>query len=159
MYIHASVKVPGDAPDSGNALAPLPCTCANLRRAARAITRLYNRELRSGRIEITQLTLLMTLGRTGEVSQGRLGRLLALDSTTLTRMLEPLRKKGWIEEKEGDDRRFRMIRLTAAGRAKLSQSMPHWKRAQSRVQEAIGEQTVNQLSGMLERVTAMATEE
>jgi DNA-binding MarR family transcriptional regulator len=159
MYIHASVKRRRNIFGTGNTLAPLPCMCANLRRAARAITRLYNRELRSGHIEITQFTLLMTLDRTGEVSQGQLGRLLALDSTTLTRILEPLRKKGWIGETEGDDRRFRMIRLTAAGRAKLGQSIPHWKRAQSRVQEAIGEQTMNQLSGMLERVTAMATEE
>jgi DNA-binding MarR family transcriptional regulator len=145
--------------ESRNALPLLPCACANLRRAARAITRLYNRELRSEHIEITQFTLLMALDLAGEVSQGQLGKLLALDSTTLTRMLEPLRKKGWIKEKEGDDRRFRMIRLTAAGRKKLAQSMPFWKKAQDLVQEAIGEQTMNQLSGMLERVAAMAAEE
>jgi DNA-binding MarR family transcriptional regulator len=142
---------------SPKALAHLPCACANLRRAARAITRLYNRELRSEHIEITQFTLLMTLDLAGEVSQGQLGKLQALDSTTLTRMLEPLRKKGWIREEEGDDRRFRMIRLTAAGRTKLAQSMPHWKKAQDRVQKAVGEQTMNQLGGMLELVTAMAT--
>jgi DNA-binding MarR family transcriptional regulator len=142
--------------ESRNALPLLPCSCANLRRAGRAITRLYNRELCAERIEITQFTLLMALDRTGEVSQGRLAKLLALDSTTLTRMLEMLTKKGWVKEKEGEDRRFRMIRLTAAGRTKLAQSMPHWKKAQSRVQEALGEQTMSQLAGMLERVTAMA---
>jgi DNA-binding MarR family transcriptional regulator len=123
------------------------------------ITRLYNRELRSEHIEITQFTLLMALDQAGEVSQGQLGRLLALDSTTLTRILDPLRKKGWIKEKEGDDRRFRIIGLTAAGRAKLAQSMPHWKRAQDRLQKAIGEQTMNQLSGMLGQVTTIAAEE
>ena len=84
----------------------LPCTCANLRRAARSITRLYNHELRSEKIEITQFTLLMALERTGDISQGKLGRLLGLDSTTLTRMLKPLKKQGWIQEQEGDDRVF-----------------------------------------------------
>jgi DNA-binding MarR family transcriptional regulator len=145
--------------ESPKALVPLPCACANLRRAARAITRLYNRELRSEHIEVTQFTLLMTLDLAGEVSQGQLGKLLTLDSTTLTRILEPLRKKGWVTEAEGEDRRFRMIRLAAAGRTKLAQSMPFWRKAQDRVQKAIGEQTMNQLSGMLERVAAMAAEQ
>lgn len=134
----------------------LPCTCANLRRAARAVTRLYNHELRSQQIEVTQFTLLMALERAGEISQGKLGKLLALDSTTLTRMLELLTKRGWIQEKEGDDRRFRIILLTIAGRAKLRQSLPHWKRAQDRMQRVLGEDTMVQLRGLLARVTAMS---
>lgn len=133
----------------------LPCTCANLRRAARAISRMYNRELRAERIEITQFTLLMALDRAGEVAQGRLAKLLALDSTTLTRVLALPRKKGWVKEEEGRDRRFRMIRLSAAGRAKLAQAMPRWKRAQDRVQQAMGRQTINKLGGMLDQLTAM----
>jgi DNA-binding MarR family transcriptional regulator len=132
----------------------LPCTCANLRRAARAVTRLYNRQLRRDGIEITQFTLLMTLDRTGEITQGKLGKVLALDSTTLTRMLEPLKKRGWIQEKEGDDRRFRIIRLTEAGRGKLRRSMPRWKAAQDRLQSALGEETMDQLGRLLLQVAS-----
>ena len=144
---------------SSNALAPLPCACANLRRAARAISRLYNRELRSGHIEITQFTVLMTLDRAGDVSQGRLGKLLALDSTSLTRMLRLLKNKGWTRDKEGEDRRIRIIGLTAAGRTKLKQSMPHWKRAQDRIEKAIGEPAMDQMTTMSERIASMAIEE
>jgi DNA-binding MarR family transcriptional regulator len=136
----------------------LPCACASLRRAARAVTRLYNRELRSAQIEITQFSILMALDRAGEISQGKLGKLLALDSTSLTRMLEPLEKRGWIREKEGDDRRFRLIQLTAAGRAKLQQSLPHWNRAQEHVRSSLGEQTMGQLGGLLTQVTAALAE-
>ncbi len=127
--------------------------CANLRRAARAATRLYNRELRRDGIEITQFTLLMALDHTGEISQGELGRLLALDSTTLTRMLDLLKKRGWVEAKEGDDRRFRLFRLARAGRAKFQQSLPHWKQAQDRVRKALGDETMTQLGGLLMEVT------
>jgi DNA-binding MarR family transcriptional regulator len=130
----------------------LPCTCANLRRAARAATRFYNRELRADGIEITQFTLLMALDRTGEIPQGELGRLLALDSTTLTRMLEPLKKRGWVRAKEGDDRRLRIFSLTPAGRAKYQRSLPHWKRAQDKMQAALGEQSMGQLSALLMEV-------
>lgn len=131
----------------------LPCTCANLRRAARAVTRLYNRELAGDDIEITQFTLLMALDRTGEIPQGELGRLLALDSTTLTRMLEPLKKRGWVRAKEGDDRRLRIFSLTPTGRARYQRSLPHWKRAQDGVQRALGEQNIGQLSALLMEVT------
>lgn len=134
----------------------LPCTCANLRRAARAVTRLYNSEMQRHGIEVTQFTLLMALEQAEEISQGRLGKLLALDSTSLTRMLELLERRGWIQEKPGEDRRFRLIRLTAAGKAKYHQALPHWKRAQERVAAALGEKAMGQLGAMLGRVTAAA---
>jgi DNA-binding MarR family transcriptional regulator len=138
----------------GSNLPALPCACANLRRAARAVSRLYNHELRSQHIEITQFTILMALERAGEISQGNLGQLLGLDSTTLTRMLALLRKRGWIREKQGDDRRVRIIDLTAAGRTKLQQGLPHWKRAQDRLRSALGEEATSQLSGLMTQLTA-----
>lgn len=141
---------------SRNSLPLLPCACANLRRAARAVTRLYNQELRAERIEITQFTLLMALQRTGDVSQGRLGQVLALDSTSLTRMLKPLEKRGWVREREGEDRRFRIIGLTAAGRAKLEHGLPHWKRAQERLQGALGERALGQLVELLGQATTLS---
>jgi DNA-binding MarR family transcriptional regulator len=144
--------------DLRNVLPQLPCACANLRRAARAVTRLYNGELLPQDIEVTQFTVLMALDMAGEISQGKLGKLLALDSTTLTRMLVLLKKRGWIQEKEGEDRRFRMIRLTEAGRAKFQESIPHWKRAQHRVQKAVGEGTMVQLTGLLTQVTTACAE-
>ena len=100
----------------------------------------------------------MTLDRAGEVSQGKLGRILALDSTTLTRVLLVLRRRGWIQEKEGEDRRFRLIRLTSAGRAKLQHGLPHWERAQRRVESALGEAGVRELGRLLTQVTALSAE-
>ena len=132
----------------------IPCACANLRRAARSITRLYNRELRPENIEVTQFTLLMALDRTGDIPQGKLGRLVGLDSTTLTRMLKPLNQHGWIQEREGDDRRVRIIRLTTAGRAKLQHCLPHWKRAQARIENTLGEPSMKKLEALLARVEA-----
>jgi DNA-binding MarR family transcriptional regulator len=136
----------------------LPCACANLRRAARAVTRMYNRELQPSGLELTQVTLLMALDRTGEITQGNLGKLLALDSTSLTRMLKSLIKLGWIGVNAGDDRRFRNLRLTRAGRSKLKLTLPHWKRAQDRMQSALGEDTLRQLAGVLAQVSTAIAE-
>jgi DNA-binding MarR family transcriptional regulator len=117
------------------------------------VTRLYNRELQSDGIEVTQFTLLMALDRTGEISQGKLGETLALDSTTLTRMLELLKKRGWVRAKPGDDRRMRIFRLTKAGQEKFHRSRRHWKRAQDQVRATLGEKTMGQLRGLLSLVT------
>jgi DNA-binding MarR family transcriptional regulator len=114
---------------------------------------MYNRELQPSGLELTQVTLLMALERTGEITQGNLGKLLALDSTSLTRMLKTLIKLGWIGVNAGNDRRFRNLRLTRAGRSKLKLTLPHWKRAQDRMQSALGEDTMRQLAGVLAQVT------
>lgn len=141
---------------SGQKLLVLPCACANLRRAARAVTRLYNHELRSDGIELTQFTILMALNTAGEIPQGKLGKILALDSTTLTRMLTLMSKHGWVRAKRGDDRRFRIFGLTPAGRAKFQQSLPDWNRAQERLRTALGEDTMGQLGPLLSRVTLVS---
>jgi DNA-binding MarR family transcriptional regulator len=131
----------------------LPCACANLRRTARAVTRLYNQELRPTGLELTQFTLLMALNITGETTQGDLGKLLALDTTSLTRMLRFLTKRGWIGVKSGHDRRQRFLRLTISGRHKFEQSQPHWERAQKRLHKGLGEPGWNQMGGLLSDVT------
>ena len=137
-------------------LSALPCACANLRRAARAVTRLYNRELLSDGIEITQFTLMMALKQVGEISQGELGEILALDSTSLTRMLKLLKGHGWVQAKEGDDRRFRLFRLTKAGREKFQQCVPRWKHAQGQLRAALGEKTMGELGAALAEITRVS---
>ena len=136
----------------------LPCACANLRRTARAVTRMYNQELRATGLELTQFTLLMALKLTGETTQGDLGKLLAMDTTTLTRMLRLLTKQGWIAVKAGDDRRQRLLRLTPSGRHKLRQSQAYWERAQRRLQRDLGEPSWSQMGGLLARVTQASME-
>ena len=119
-------------------LPPLVCACASLRRAARAVTQAYDAELRDTGMNPTQFTLLQFLSRFGEVSQGRLGELLAIDTTTLTRTLEPLRKSGWVRVCAGDDRRERHWSLTPAGDRKRAEVAPRWEAAQARLRARLG---------------------
>ncbi|MGH9396090.1 MAG: MarR family winged helix-turn-helix transcriptional regulator [Terriglobia bacterium] len=116
----------------------LPCACANLRRAARAVTQLYDQELRGAGLHATQFTLLQVLAGAGRITQGNLGDLLAMDSTTLTRTLRLLVGKGWVRSLPGEDRRERHLLLTPAGRRELDQARPHWERAQQRLRKALG---------------------
>jgi hypothetical protein len=85
----------------------LPCLCAGFRRTARALTQVYEEALRPLGLRATQFTILQALELAGEVSQGRLGEMLAMDSTSLTRTLAIVRRTGWVSEQRGEDRRER----------------------------------------------------
>ena len=124
---------------SAEALFDLPCACQNLRRATRIVTRIYDQDLKKAGLEITQLGLLVALAATGEVNQKRLSEGFVMDSTTLTRTLDRMRKEGWISAKQGRDRRERLFNLTAAGKRQIAKAKPHWVMAESRLRNELGE--------------------
>ncbi len=117
----------------------LPCACAALRRASRAVTQFYGRTLLDTGLEITQFTLLQVLHRAGPLTQGSLGSFLAMDSTTLSRSLQPLEKKGWIAGRRGRDRRERHWRVTRAGSRVLERAEPSWHKAHMQLRRTLGE--------------------
>jgi DNA-binding MarR family transcriptional regulator len=98
--------------------------CANFRRTSRALTQLYEAALRPLGLSATQLTILQALTRAGEVSQGQLGEMLAMDSTSLTRTLAIMRRQGWLAERRGKDRRERRLSLSRPGEAQLKRAQP-----------------------------------
>lgn len=125
--------------EPAESLVQLPCVCTSMRRATRAVTRLYDRELREVLLRSTQFTLLQALHIAGTMTQGDLGSLLSLDTTTLTRSLQPLVDTGWVKSERGEDRRERHLRLTASGERKYQDALPAWRRAQNRLKRVIGQ--------------------
>jgi DNA-binding MarR family transcriptional regulator len=138
-------------------LPALPCMCGSFRRTARALTQRYDEELRPFRLRATQLTILQVLSRAGEVSQGRLGEMLAMDSTSLSRTLAIMVRQRWIGERPGKDRRERWLRLSGAGEAQLSRALPVWEKVQSRLRHELGEQAWNHLLLLTGQVTGLIT--
>lgn len=117
----------------------LPCACANLRRAARMVTQFYDKALRSSGLRVTQFTLLQALTRAPGISQKQLGELLGTDSTTLTRVLALLRRRGWVRSQPGNDRRELRLSLTEAGQLEYKRVLPYWRSAQKRLRRSLGE--------------------
>ena len=138
---------------------PLPCMCATLRRCARAMTQHYEDALRPWGLRGTQFTILQALELAGEVSQGELGKILAMDSTTLTRTLEIMARQGWVTKRSGRDRRERRLRLAKAGQLQLKRALPAWQRVQSRLRQRLGEEFWGRLMTLTNEVTSVVTEE
>jgi DNA-binding MarR family transcriptional regulator len=135
----------------------LPCMCGNFRRTSRALTQLYESALRPLGLSATQMTILQVLSRTGEVSQGHLGEMLAMDSTSLTRTLAIMVRQGWITQRRGNDRREHWLRLSTAGEAQLRRALPLWDKVQSRLRGQIGKRAWIDLLQLTRQVTGLIT--
>ena len=127
-----------------------PCHCANLRRAARAVSRYYDAHLAPSGLTVAQYSLLRTLSRLEPATAGELGAALALDRTTLVRNLRPLTERNYVAE-AGEagrrDRRAKPLTLTPAGRDALDVAEPLWRQAQDGVAEALGSDALAALLG------------
>jgi len=133
---------------------PLPCMCASFRRASRVLTQHYENALRPLGLRATQFTLLQALSLAGEVSQGTLGEILAIDSTTLTRTLAITERRGWIASRPGEDRRERLLSLSKAGKAEYKRALPHWEKVQQELRARFGNKRWNELLNLTNQVTA-----
>ena len=73
------------------------CLCLASRRAARAITRVFDRELRAHGLRATQFTLLATLSLKGEQTISELAEFIDADRTTMTRNVALAEEKSFVE--------------------------------------------------------------
>lgn len=122
------------------------CACYNLRRAARAVTRLYDDFLRPTGLRATQISLLMAAKLRGPVTLGKLAEMTVTERTTLTRNLTVLEKKGLIRIDQGSDRREHQVSLTGLGEEALRVVIPLWEKAQAHIEKGLGE---DRLGGLL----------
>jgi DNA-binding MarR family transcriptional regulator len=140
---NASRRASKALPDDG--ILPLPCACANIRRLSRLVTRLYDAELRESDLEVTQFGVLSALNQLGEATHGQLARGLGMDSTTMTRVVAVLERRGWVARRAGTDRRHRHYQITTEGHAQLDAARAGWRRAQERLNAILGTETLTAL--------------
>lgn len=136
----------------------LDCLCASFRRASRALTQHYDEAMRPLGLTPTQFTILQALSLTGTVSQGRLGEILAMDSTTLTRTLDIMARHGWVEKLRGRDLRERQLRLSRSGLTQLNRALPIWQEVQARLRRRLGGEPWQALMSLTNKVTSVVTE-
>lgn len=115
-----------------------PCVCGRLRRASRALTRLYDEALEPTGLTVTQFAVLRTLARSKRPTLAELAEATAHEKSALWRILQPLLRKGWAMSSSTGGERSQRLELTPAGWAKLEEATPHWGVAKDRVSAALG---------------------
>lgn len=131
------------------------CACGRLRRAARALTQLYDDAMAPAGLRLTQFSLLRTLARTGSIRITELAAAQLLDRTALSRNLDPLAARGLVVIVPGRDARTREVAITRAGKTALRAALPHWKRAQARVAKRLGGPKLDALIATLAEIETL----
>ena len=131
------------------------CACFDLRKATRAVSRMYDDFLRDEGLNITQFSLLRLIRTEKELSISTLGRYMVMDRTSITRALAPLERDGLIDSRPGADRRIRIVSVTNKGRKLVEEAEPKWRRAQQALIETIGEDRWRAMCTLLRDTTRM----
>ncbi|MBV7329037.1 MarR family transcriptional regulator [Chloroflexi bacterium TSY] len=131
------------------------CTCANLRKAARTVTQVFDEAVQPVGLRATQVTLLVAVAARGPIPISALAEILVTDRTTLTRNLNPLERDGLLKIASGEDQRTRLIQITAKVK-------PLWKKrypveqAQSKMIQELGRDSWQTLIRLLNETVSIA---
>jgi DNA-binding MarR family transcriptional regulator len=121
------------------------CTCGELRKAARAITLLYDNAFKSSGLLSTQFGVLQIIYNIDSIRISDLADQLGMDRTTLTRNLSVLERQGFIEISQGKDHRMRIVKATQKGRSTVSKAILLWNEVQCKVKQKMGESSWREL--------------
>jgi DNA-binding MarR family transcriptional regulator len=132
------------------------CACEGLRRAARAVSKVYAGALAGLGLTATQLAILVATQLHGPVPLSRLAEGLGLDRTSLYRAVRPLERNGYLQTLAGRTERERFATVTAKGERLLQEALPIWESTQQRFIDALGARTWLTVSSAMKKVLAVA---
>lgn len=130
------------------------CNCFAIRRAARHVTQLYDRQLASAGLKVTQFAILARL-RAGPKTINELAAAMAMDRTTMGRNVRPLERDGLVSvSPDPADARRKPLSITDAGTERFRAGRAGWADAQRRFDAAYGPDRARELRAVLAGVTA-----
>ncbi len=118
------------------------CIAVRLRLLNRVVTNFYDDALRPLGLKVSQLNILVVTARLGIARPAQAGDILQLDTSTLSRNVERMRARGWLEVVPEEDARAQPFRLTLLGRRLIEKAVPAWEEAQGQATELLGDEGI-----------------
>jgi DNA-binding MarR family transcriptional regulator len=128
------------------------CVAVRLRMLNRVITNIYDDALRPLDLKVSQMNILVAAAKLGTARPIEVCDHLHLDVSTLSRNVERMKARGWLEVVPDEDGRSQPFRLTSHGRGLLKKAVPVWSEAQQRVKKLLGDEFVELLNRAMQRV-------
>ena len=129
------------------------CVAVRLRMLNRVITNIYDDALRPLGLKVSQMNILVAAAKMGTARPVEVCEYLHLDVSTLSRNVERMKARGWLEVVPAEDGRSQPFRLTPQGRKLLEKAVPAWGEAQQQVKGVLGDRLVDQLDRAMKRVS------
>lgn len=128
------------------------CVAVRLRMLNRVVTNIYDDALRPLDLKVSQMNILVAAAKMGVARPVDVCEHLQLDVSTLSRNVERMKTRGWLEVVPQEDGRSQPFRLTPQGRKLLEKAIPAWSAAQQQVKKVFGDGFVEQLSRAVKRI-------
>jgi DNA-binding MarR family transcriptional regulator len=128
------------------------CVAVRLRMLNRVVTNIYDDAFRPLDLKVSQMNILVAAAKMGTARPMEVCERLHLDVSTLSRNVERMKARGWLEVVPDEDGRSQPFRLTPQGRKLLEKAMPAWSEAQEQVKKALGGGFVEQMNQTVKRV-------
>ena len=128
------------------------CVAVRLRRLNRIVTNIYDDALRSLDLKVSQMNILVAAAKMGTARPIEVCEHLHLDVSTLSRNVERMKARGWLEVVPDKDGRSQPFRVTPQGRKLLEEAVPAWSEAQQQIKKVLGDGFIEQLNQAMERV-------
>jgi MarR family 2-MHQ and catechol resistance regulon transcriptional repressor len=124
-----------------------------LSRAARAAERYDRRHLESLRLGVSDFAVLESLLHKGPLPVNIIGEKVLLTSGSMTAAIDRLERRGLVERRaDRDDRRARIVHLTAAGRRTARRAYDRHRRVLERIAEPLSSRERQTLIRLLRKV-------
>src|ERR671912_2837156 len=115
------------------------CVAVRLRMLNRVVTNIYDDALRPLGLKVSQMNILVAAAKMGTARPTEVCEHLHLDVSTLSRNVERMKARGWLEVVPDEDGRSQPFRLTSQGRKLLEKAIPAWSEAQQQVKATLGD--------------------
>jgi DNA-binding MarR family transcriptional regulator len=129
------------------------CVAVRLRMLNRVVTNIYDDALRPLGLKVSQMNILVAAAKMGTARPAAVCDHLHLDVSTLSRNVERMKARGWLEVVPDEDGRSQPFRLTPQGRKLLEKAISVWGEAQQQVKKVLGDGFVEQLNQAVKRVS------
>src|SRR5207237_10158794 len=102
------------------------CIAVRMRMLNRVITNIYDDALRPLELKVSQMNVLVAAAKMGTARPAAVCEHLHLDVSTLSRNVERMKGRGWLEVVPDEAGRSQPFRLTPPGRKRLQNAAPPW---------------------------------
>ena len=121
------------------------CLGFRIRRLNRVVSAYYDDGLRPFKAKLSQINLLIIVWRFENITPSELSKIAQIDTSTLSRNLERIIARGWIQSTPSADGRSYHLSVTTDGKKMLKKIYPAWKKAQKKTEKLLGNELVKDI--------------
>jgi len=118
------------------------CLAYGSRRAARAVTNVFNARMAPLELNVAQFGLLAAVAKMPGSTLSAIGEAMLLDESTMARNFTVLERRGLVESEGGRGRGGKHVSLTAEGETLFANAARVWKRTNQKLAAEMNEDEV-----------------